>query len=38
MQCLDRNPSKRPTIEQIKKIEYFADMYVVMDLTLVHSN
>lgn len=22
--CLDRNPSKRPTIEQIKKFEYFA--------------
>ena len=38
MQCLDRNPSKRPTIEQIKKFEWFADMYVVIVLALVHSS
>jgi hypothetical protein len=37
MQCLDRNPSKRPTIEQIKKFEYFADMYVIIVLALVYS-
>ena len=30
MQCLDRNPSKRPTIEQIKAFEWFADMYAVV--------
>lgn len=38
MQCLDRNPSKRPTIEQIKKLEYYADMYVVNVLALAHSS
>ena len=29
MQCLDRNPLKRPTIEQIKN-EYFGDVYVTI--------
>lgn len=38
MQCLDRNPSKRLTIEQIKKLEGFADMYVIIVLALVHNS
>jgi hypothetical protein len=38
MQCLDRNPSKRPTIEEIKKFEYFANMYVLIVLALVRSS
>lgn len=28
LQCLDRIPSKRPTIGQIKAFEWFADMCV----------
>ena len=38
MQCLDRNPSKRPTMEQIKKSEYFEDMYVIIVLARVRSS